>query len=305
MRMASPQSLSELVQIWSSKAIPLVAQVYRLFRTLYTSYMTQQLKIAQQNCETNCKENCLSKSKRPLEFCVYLLCQSSWLINEYCSHFSAFLLANPGLGHLSYGLILLLFYHAKARSKKYQRRIGNERHKLTRTATQSLRADFNRPFPSSLVPLFQNESKCEAILMKMALISMKMKLHAELIFTRMVSHLDLFWNRRTRELGNGLLGVAEQFSISQCRKQSSNYFSFGFITVWVWLSSLTGKYYACLVLVLRHSNENRFQAKTKVIKGYRQKTVRQSKLTVRTFKARENVCERVAIGFVMTSSYFS
>ena len=145
MRMASPQSLSELVQIWSSKAIPLVAQVYRLFRTLYTSYMTQQLKIAQQNCETNCKENCLSKSKRPLEFCVYLLCQSSWLINEYCSHFSAFLLANPGLGHLSYGLILLLFYHAKARSKKYQRRIGNERHKLTRTATQSLRADFRVP----------------------------------------------------------------------------------------------------------------------------------------------------------------
>ena len=26
----------------------------------------------------------------------------------------------------------------------------------------------NRPFPSSLVPLFQNESKCETILMKMA-----------------------------------------------------------------------------------------------------------------------------------------
>ena len=44
----------------------------------------------------------------------------------------------------------------------------------------------------SLVPLFQNESKCEAILMKMAFISMKMKLHAELIFTRMVSHLDSF-----------------------------------------------------------------------------------------------------------------
>ena len=40
----------------------------------------------------------------------------------------------------------------------------------------------NRPFPSSLVPLFQSESKGETILMKMTLISMKMKLHAELIF---------------------------------------------------------------------------------------------------------------------------
>ena len=42
--------------------------------------------------------------------------------------------------------------------------------------------DMNRPFPSSLVPLFQSESKCETILMKMTLICKKMKLHAELIF---------------------------------------------------------------------------------------------------------------------------
>ena len=40
----------------------------------------------------------------------------------------------------------------------------------------------NRPFPSSLVPLFQSKSKCETFLMKMTLICMKMKLHAELIF---------------------------------------------------------------------------------------------------------------------------
>ena len=33
----------------------------------------------------------------------------------------------------------------------------------------------NRPFPSSLVPLFQSESKCETILMKMTLICMKKK----------------------------------------------------------------------------------------------------------------------------------
>ena len=35
----------------------------------------------------------------------------------------------------------------------------------------------NRPFLSSLVPLFQNESKCETILMKMNLICMKMNLY--------------------------------------------------------------------------------------------------------------------------------
>ena len=63
----------------------------------------------------------------------------------------------------------------------------------------------NRPFPSSLVPLFQSESKCETILLKMTLICMKMKLHAELIFIWKVSHLDSFWNSGTRELGNGLL----------------------------------------------------------------------------------------------------
>ena len=63
---------------------------------------------------------------------------------------------------------------------------------------------FNGPFPSSLVPLFQSESMWETLLMKMTLIWMKMKLHAELIFIRNVLHLDSFWHRGTRELGNGL-----------------------------------------------------------------------------------------------------
>ena len=63
----------------------------------------------------------------------------------------------------------------------------------------------NRPFPSSLVPLFQSESKCKTIVMKMTLICIRMKLHAELIFIWKVSHLDSFWDRGTRELGNGLL----------------------------------------------------------------------------------------------------
>ena len=34
-------------------------------------------------------------------------------------------------------------------------------------------SEINRPFPSSLVPLFQSESNCETILMKMTLICMK------------------------------------------------------------------------------------------------------------------------------------
>ena len=38
----------------------------------------------------------------------------------------------------------------------------------------------NRPFPSSLVPLCQSESKCKTILMKMTLICMKINLQAEL-----------------------------------------------------------------------------------------------------------------------------
>ena len=54
----------------------------------------------------------------------------------------------------------------------------------------------NRPFPSSLVPLLQSESKRETI-------HMKMKLHAELIFRGQVSHFHSFLNRGTIELGNG------------------------------------------------------------------------------------------------------
>ena len=50
----------------------------------------------------------------------------------------------------------------------------------------------NRPFPSFSVPQFQNESKNETILMKMDLICMKLKLHAELVFISKVSHLDSF-----------------------------------------------------------------------------------------------------------------
>ena len=42
--------------------------------------------------------------------------------------------------------------------------------------------DVNRSFPNSLAPLFPSESKCETIFMKMILVFIKIKLHAELIF---------------------------------------------------------------------------------------------------------------------------
>ena len=62
----------------------------------------------------------------------------------------------------------------------------------------------NRPFPSSLVSLFQNESKCETFHMKMSSARSFIFMQIEVIFIRMVSHLDSLWNRGTRELGNGL-----------------------------------------------------------------------------------------------------
>ena len=59
---------------------------------------------------------------------------------------------------------------------------------------------FNRPFPSSLVPLFQSESKCETILMKTTLICMKMKLDALLISIRKGFALSLVLKQRHRRI---------------------------------------------------------------------------------------------------------
>ena len=55
------------------------------------------------------------------------------------------------------------------------------------------------------MPLLQNECKTFHINMSSAgsFIFMQIKV----IFISMVSHLDLLWNRSTRELGNGLLGA--------------------------------------------------------------------------------------------------
>ena len=48
----------------------------------------------------------------------------------------------------------------------------------------------NRPFPSSLVPLFQSESKCETFHMKMSSACSFFFMQIKVIFIRMVSHLD-------------------------------------------------------------------------------------------------------------------
>ena len=57
-----------------------------------------------------------------------------------------------------------------------------------------------------LVPLFQTESKCETFHMKMSSARSFFFMQIKFVFMRMVSHLDLLWNKGTRELGNGLLG---------------------------------------------------------------------------------------------------
>ena len=59
---------------------------------------------------------------------------------------------------------------------------------------------FNRPFSSSLVPLFQNESKCEIFHVKMSSACRFIFMQIKAIFIRMVSHLDSLWNRGTRNI---------------------------------------------------------------------------------------------------------
>ena len=48
----------------------------------------------------------------------------------------------------------------------------------------------NRPFPSSPVALFQNESKCEAFHMKMSSTYSFIFMQIKVIFIKMVSHLN-------------------------------------------------------------------------------------------------------------------
>ena len=61
------------------------------------------------------------------------------------------------------------------------------------------------PFLSFLVRLFQNEYKCKTFHMKMSSACSFIFMQIKIIFIRIVSHLDLLWNRGTRELGNDQL----------------------------------------------------------------------------------------------------
>lgn len=62
-----------------------------------------------------------------------------------------------------------------------------------------------RPFPSALVPLFQNECKCETFQMKMSSACSSIFMQIKGIFIWMVSQLVSLWNRGTRVPGNSLL----------------------------------------------------------------------------------------------------
>ena len=79
----------------------------------------------------------------------------------------------------------------------------------------------NRPFPSSLVPLFQSESKCKTILMKMTLSYMKKKLHAELIFIWKASRLDSFWNRSWGKRLYGRFVGTKQVAVTRANNEIS------------------------------------------------------------------------------------
>ena len=60
----------------------------------------------------------------------------------------------------------------------------------------------NRPFPSCLLPLFQNESWCTAFVMEMSLICIRtINVQVKLISIWKVVHQDSFWNRGKKQLG--------------------------------------------------------------------------------------------------------
>ena len=58
--------------------------------------------------------------------------------------------------------------------------------------TAMLVSQTNRPFPSSLEPLFQSESKSETLRMKMSSAYSFIFMQIKVIFIRMISHLDSF-----------------------------------------------------------------------------------------------------------------
>ena len=97
----------------------------------------------------------------------------------------------------------------------------------------------NRPFPRSLVPLFQNESECETFQMKMSSACSFILMQIKAIFITMVSHLDSLWNRGTRELGNDLLTRPLHHWGVPTAIFSTTFYNhpIGYRRFWVWISS--------------------------------------------------------------------
>ena len=65
----------------------------------------------------------------------------------------------------------------------------------------------NRLFPSCLLPLYQDESKCETSHMQISSTYRFIFMQIKVIFIRIVSHVDSFWNRGTGQLGIGVFSI--------------------------------------------------------------------------------------------------
>lgn len=79
--------------------------------------------------------------------------------------------------------------------------------------------EHNRPFPSNLVPLFQNGSSCKTFRINVSLICRNFPCRRK---SRMVSDEDSFCHRGKGQLGNGLLSV---------NRWSSSMFVFSLVTL--------------------------------------------------------------------------
>ena len=144
-----------------------------------------------------------------LDSIISKVCSNSgwdWSISSWVPSSSSKILTYSEI-RVFYANISLL--KKKIKNKKYRRSNAREAGDILKpyipSRAQSWKVAIDRPFPSSLVPLFQSESKCETFHMKMSSACSFFFMQIKVIFIRMVSHLNSLWNRGTRELGNGLL----------------------------------------------------------------------------------------------------
>ena len=81
----------------------------------------------------------------------------------------------------------------------------------------------NRLLPSSLVLLFQNESKCKIFHMKMSFANSSISMQIKVIFTRMVSHLDLdhIRKQKCKRFKGKLVHVNATVSFTQTVKKAT------------------------------------------------------------------------------------